>query len=280
MRRVLVWVCVLVAALSGAARAEQGREQTLADIRQELSVLYVEVQKLKRELSTTGAASAPTVDASVLDRVSAIERELERLTNATEKLQFRIARIVRDGTNRIGDLEFRLCELESGCDIARLKQGTTLGGEVAPADTAQTPATPPADDKAGDMQLAVGERADFEAADKALKAGDFAAAAEQFARFRETYPGSPLEAQAGLKRGQALEASGATTKAARAYLDTFSADPDGPQAPEALYRLGRALGELNQISEACTTLAEVGRRFPGGQPADDARAQMQSLGCQ
>ena len=31
--------------------------QTLADVRQELTVLNVEVQKLRRELSTTGGAS-------------------------------------------------------------------------------------------------------------------------------------------------------------------------------------------------------------------------------
>ena len=81
---------------------------TLADIRQELSVLYVEIQKLKRELSTTGGPSVSTGGSSVLDRVAAIESELQRLTQQTEQLEYRVQRVVEDGTNRIGDLEFRL----------------------------------------------------------------------------------------------------------------------------------------------------------------------------
>ena len=48
----------LIGALSVQARPVAAQsDQTLADIRQELSVLYVEIQKLKRELSTTGTPS-------------------------------------------------------------------------------------------------------------------------------------------------------------------------------------------------------------------------------
>lgn len=270
-----------MAGLAGAAAAQQDRDATLADIRQELSVLFVELQKLKRERSTTGGAGTLAAGGSVIERVSAIESELQRLTAKTEELEFRIDRIVRDGTNRLGDLEFRLCELESDCDIAQLEAGTTLGGDLPETGDDPAPAEPPIDDgAAGEAEFAVGERADFDAADTALAEGDYAAAAEGFARFRENYPGSPLEAEAGLKRGEALEAAGKTSRAARAYLDTFSAAPNGPQAPQALYRLGRALGQLGQTEEACVTLAEVGYRFPGGGPAQQARAEMQALGCQ
>lgn len=107
-------------------------QQTLADIRQELTVLHVEIQRLKRELSTTGTPSAAVTGNSVLDRVGAIETELERLTLQTEELGHRIDRIVSDGTNRIGDLEFRLVELEGG-DLGALGETTTLGGGKLPA---------------------------------------------------------------------------------------------------------------------------------------------------
>lgn len=283
MRRVLLTIWVTVWVTAGVAQA-QDRDQTLADIRQEMSVLYVELQKLKRELSTTGGVSDVAVGGSVIDRVSAIESELQRLTSKTEELEFRIDRVVEDGTNRLGDLEFRLCELEADCDIAQLGQGTTLGG-VAPA-TSGTSATQPAPaetespDIEDGVQLAVGEQADFDAARKALEEGDHAAAADQFALFLRNYPGSPLAGAAGLLRGQALEQSGEVSKAARAYLDTFSADPNGPRAPEALFRLGRALGQLGQTDEACVTLSEVGFRFPEAQSAQDARSEMQRLGCQ
>jgi type II secretory pathway component PulJ len=53
----LLRLIALVAALAVATPvAAQDRAQTLADIRQELSVLWVEIQNLRRELSTTGGA--------------------------------------------------------------------------------------------------------------------------------------------------------------------------------------------------------------------------------
>ena len=109
-------------AVSVVPGVTQEREQTLADIRQELTVLHVEVQRLNRELSTTGAPSASLAGTSVLDRVTAIEAELQRLTSKTEELQYRVQRIVEDGTNRIGDLEFRLVELEGGTSRRSVKR--------------------------------------------------------------------------------------------------------------------------------------------------------------
>ena len=92
----------------------QDREQTLADIRQDLTVLFVEVQNLRRELSTTSGPSVNLSGTNIPGRVDQLEAELARLTAQTEELQNRVDRIVTDGTNRIGDLEFRLVELEGG----------------------------------------------------------------------------------------------------------------------------------------------------------------------
>lgn len=263
-----------VAAGPGAAAA-QDRAQTLADIRQELSVLYVEIQRLKRELSTTAAPGTVIAGVTPLERLDAIEAELQRLTAKTEELEFRIDRITRDGTNRIGDLEFRLCELEEGCDIASLGDTPTLGG-VDASENLPTPAPPPAP---GGPSLAIGEQAEFERAAEALAQGDFQRAAELFAAHVEAYPGGPLSAEAHLRRGDALTALGRGTEAARAYLASFSGDPNGPFAPEALTKLGRALAALGQTQDACITLGEVAVRFPGDPQVAEARQSMAALGC-
>ncbi|PVA10267.1 tol-pal system protein YbgF [Pelagivirga sediminicola] len=283
MRRLAALILTATLAFAMPAMA-QDKAATLADIRQEMSVLYVEVQKLKRELSTTGAAGQLNTSGSVLDRVGSIESELQRLTARTEEMQQRIDRVVTDGTNRIGDLEFRLVELEGG-DTSQLGETTTLGGgdmpqssrgggitsAIQPADTAPAaPAEP----------LAVGEQADFDAAEATFASGDNAAAAEQFGTFLQTYPGSPLSARAYLMRGQALDGAGDTKGSAKAYLDAFSADKTGPQAPDALFRLGRALGRLGQTEAACQTLSEVETRFPGAPAGGEARGEMQTIGCQ
>ena len=250
-------------------------DQTLADIRQELTVLNVAVQGLKRELSTTGGATTSSGGGSVLDRVNTMESELQRLTSKSEELENRINRIVADGTNRIGDLEFRLVELEGG-DISTLGQTTTLGGagQTAMASSLTAPATP-----TNQAELAVGEKADFERAQAALASSDFRAAADQFATFNQTYPGGPLAAEADLRRGTALRGLGDIREAARAFLASFSADPVGPMAPNALFELGSALGDLDQKQEACVTLSEVDLRFPDSPFVAQAQFRRQALAC-
>lgn len=267
---------LLGAVLAGAPAlaSAQDRAQSLADIRQELTVLYVEIQKLKTELSTTGGANVTTGVGSLSQRMAAIEGELLRLTSKTEQLEFRINSIVKDGTNRIGDLEFRLVELEGG-DISQLGETSTLGGGVAP----EGPVTAPIAPTSPATELAVGEQQDFDAAGGALEAGDFAQAATLYTQFIENYPGSPLTSEAHFQRGEALTGTGDVKNAARAYLNAFSGAPNSDRAPDALYRLGYSLGELGQVNEACATLAEVGKRFPGAPAVADAQTARQALSC-
>lgn len=267
----------LALALAPMMGAAQDRDETLADIRQQLTVLYVDIQQLKRELSTTGGAGSTTAGASTLERVDTIERQLQVLTGKTEQLQYRVERIVQDGTNRIGDLEFRLVELEGG-DLSALGETTTLGGDVE-TDQAVSDNTQGSGDAADSSELAVGEEADFARAMTALDGGDFGAAADQFESFVQTYPGSPLEAEAHLRRGQALEGMEEDTRAARAFLEAYSGGPQAGTAPEALYRLGKSLGALGQTNEACVTLNEVGVRYPQSGFVTQARDAMSILDC-
>ncbi len=267
MRRLLLIAALLV---PGLAQAQDG--ETLADIRQELQVLFVEVQRLNRELSTTGGPQTNLSGTGALERIDAMEAELRRLTGLTEELENRINRVVSDGTNRIGDLRFRVCELEEGCDIAALGETPPLGGvETLPA-AKPSPVTEGA-------ELAVGEREDFDRAQTAFDAGDFGRAAELFRAFTDTYTGGPLTGEAHFLRGEALSETGDDTAAARAYLDAFSGQPQGPVAAQALLELGRKLGTLGQREDACATLGEVPTRFPGSDAAGEAETARGDLGC-
>ena len=269
-------LCVFALAVpfAGAAKAE-----TLADIRAELSQLAASLQSLKSELVSSGTGLQAAGGATALDRMNTMEAELSRLTSETEELQNRIDRVVSDGTNRVGDLEFRLCEMEEGCDIANLPITTTLGGEAGTAAPAlPVPgSTPP---PASGAELAVGEQADFDRAREVLDQGDFRGAADLFATFTQTYTGGPLTGEAHFRRGEALTKLGETANAARAYLEGFSGSPDGPFAADNLLRLGTSLGQLGQTQEACVTLAEVATRFPGHLATAEAASQMRTLGCQ
>lgn len=268
-------VLVLWLGALAAPAFAQDRAQTVADIRGELAALAVELQALRSELVASGPAGMQAAGGvSALDRMNAIEAELVRLTSQTEALQNKVGRIVADGTNRIGDLEFRLCELEEGCDISSLPITESLGGGGTAAPAALPQATGTAQ-----PELAMSEKADFDRAKGVLDQGDFRGAADQFAAFAQTYPGGPLTGEAHFLRGEALAQLGETSEAARAYLEAFSGQPDGPRAGDSLLRLGQSLGQLGQAQEACVTLAEVPLRFPGIPAAAEAEATMDNLGC-
>ena len=259
-------VLLLASLLCSGAVFAQDKGQSLADIRQDLSLLYIEIQKLKRELSTTQLPSGLQSGDSVLERVNAIELELQRLTGATEQLDYRLKRVVEDGTNRIGDLEFRLIELEGG-DISNLADTTTLGGDAELQEqTVPIEASP---------ELAVGEEADFDLAQSAFDAENYIEATEMLNRFSQTYPDSPLIAEAHLLRGKAFEAVEDYKASARAYLESYNT----LKSPDALQRLSNSLISLGQMETGCQMLSQVELLFPGTSYAAAAQSEMQRLQC-
>tara|TARA_B100001093_G_scaffold509352_1_gene573210 strand:- start:761 stop:1576 length:816 start_codon:yes stop_codon:yes gene_type:complete len=267
MNRLIFVVLLGLFPYSGTA---QDQKQTLADIRQDLSYLFVEIMRLKRELSTTQSPSGIVSGQSVVERVNAIEAELQRLTGATENLEFRVSRVISDGTNRIGDLEFRLVELEGG-DLSALEESTTLGALI------EDPKLEPA--KSPNVELAVGEEADFALAQAAMEEERYNDAAEMFSRFGTTYPASPLVAKAYLLRGKSLEAQEDYKASARAYLESFSNYPNADVAPEALTLLGKALVSAGKLEAGCQTLLQVEIRFPDSSFAMDAQEEIKTLEC-
>ena len=268
----------LAAFLPAAGFAQDA--QTLADIRAEIGALQAAFNSLKSELVTSGAAASGVAGGDALQRMDAIEAALMRLTAKTEEVELKVNRVVSDGTNRIGDLEFRLCEVEPGCDISALGETAPLGGGAGGGAVAPVApvATAPAAGGTG-PELAIGEQADFDRAKGVLGQGDFRTAADLFATFTQSYPGGPLTQEAHYLRGESLSQLGDTAGAARSYLEAFSGQPSGPQAAPALLKLGQALGALGQTPEACVTLLEVGTRFPGSAEAATAASAMAGLGC-
>lgn len=254
----------------------QDKAQTLADLKIELGQLMAEFTVLKRELVTSGAAQTGAAGGDALQRLDAIEAAIARLTSQAEAVEIKVNKVVSDGTNRIGDIEYRLCEVTEGCDVGTLPETPILGGADTNTIITSGDGAPVTDAP----ELAIGEKRDFDKASEMLTAGDFQAAADRFSGFLQAYPGSPLTQEVQYKRGEALTGVNDTKGAARSYLDAFSGKPEGEFAAEALLKLGQALGALGQVPEACQTLAEVGIRFAGSGQAMDATTAMQGLGCQ
>lgn len=275
MLRYILISMMFPAVAFGQAQADP---ETLLDIRTELTQLYAEIEALRTEIAQDagGGASAQMTGPAVL-RLDMLEQELRDVTGQVEQLRFRIDQIVEDGTRRIGDLEFRLVELEGG-DISALGDTPILGG--APNQMASIiPSRPkPAVEEDG-IELAVSEESDFDAATLSLGDGDYANAVIQFGQFLSNYPGGPLSARALYHMGEAQEAMGQHKEAARSYLDSFTAQPNGDYAPQALLHVGLSLGQLGKVANACQTLGEVLERYPESEVVAQTRSSQLELGC-
>lgn len=273
--RALLVAGLVACALAAPAAAQQ---QNLADVKAELSLLDDQVEQLRDALVRSGPAHGlPMASATPLTRLDQLEAELRHLTDRVDVLTNDVRRIVDDATNRVGDIEFRLAELEGG-DTSVLVKPEPLGGGVTgpkprPTPGGSTVASP-------ETPLVATEQADFDAAVAAADAGENAKAAVLFGSFLANYPGGPLQTDAQFRRGESLSATGDWRGAARSYLDAFSGAPQSPLAPRALYRLAIALGELGQINEACLTLTEVDSRYPGSEVAADVATERVTLRCQ
>ena len=276
---------VLGAALPVAAQDAQ----TLADIRTELNQLTADLQSLRGQLVASGPAGfAAAGGDSAIDRMNAMEARLAQLTGQTEKLQNQIDRVVRDGTTRIGDIEFRLCEMEEGCDLGSLTTPTLgeQGGGTSPMpgsdqQGALAPASPsPAiSSPLAGPAVTAAEKADFDRAQEVLGQGDFRRAADLFAAIAQTHAGGPLTAHALFLRGAALDAAGDLEGAGIAWLESFAANPNGPQAADALLGLSRAMSAKGGPQEGCFYLQEITSRFPGTPQAAEAEKRITATDC-
>ncbi|MFB9221442.1 tetratricopeptide repeat protein [Paracoccus cavernae] len=260
---------------------------SLADIRTELGQLTSDLQSLRAELVASGPAGFQAAGGdSAIDRMNAMEARLAQLTGQTEQLQNRIDRVVRDGTTRIGDIEFRLCEMEEGCDLGSLTTptlGDQNGGAALPPSNQSGmltggAATRPATPAAGAATKA--EQADFDRAREVLGQGDFRLAADLFAAVAKTHAGGPLTAEALFLRGAALDSAGDLEGAGAAWLESFAANPNGPQAPDALLGLSRAEATTGDAKNGCPFLLEISVRFPDAPQASEAAKRLEAVGCE
>lgn len=255
-----------------------GQQPSLADLRTELSGLRKQLQSLRGEMVASGQAGFQAAGGdSAIDRMNTIEQRLRQLTDRTEQLQNRINRIVEDGTRRIGDIEFRLCEMDESCDLAALTT-PELGG-LAQGGANVPPALPPQTVPDNTGAASESEQADFEAANAALNAGDFERAADLFGQVADKHAGGPLTAEALYLRGASLDSAGRDKDAASAWLESFAADPDGTRAAESLLGLARVIAADGDPVAACLYLGEIPARFPGTDFATEAERRMVVIGC-
>lgn len=254
---------VLVMGLAGPVSAD-----SLADMRQNLADLLLETQSLQLEMVRTKETRFINGGA-LIDRAVSIENELQRLTGQTEELAYRISAIVRDATQRIANLEARVCALEHGCVVAELGATLPIGPEQKPLANLTVTS----------KILTVSEQVEFDAANKMLISGDIISAVQMLEDFVTDFPIGPLTQKAHLFLGHGYMDIFEFRLAARAYLEAYSVDETNAVAPSALYHLALAFHKMGNAEEGCLTLKEVQFRYADLNIVADAKQAEAELAC-
>ena len=194
--------------------------EQVSEIRLELSENKASIVKDAIEASENIVASGIKKSAgSVLFRLDAIEEEMRNLTGIIEELQFYTKNIALDATNRIGDIEFRLTELEGG-DLSLLGNSRIIGGNKETSNA--------------NAELAITEKSSYDTALKLLNDDKFDLAINEFDKLINAFPNGPLTVAAHYSKGDAFFGMNSWVQAIDSYLESFKLEPTGKYAENAI----------------------------------------------
>jgi len=233
------------------------------DLLYRLDVISAEIADIRAQLG--GSVQQPARPSVGTGEVGALEDEVRRLTAKVERLENQIRQLNSQTSNKLGDIEFRLNDLEG-------VPNDGAGTQPLIQDNGAQVETPTA-------ALSVSEQGDLDRAVSDVNQGRFDQAEDRLRQFLNSYPGSPLRGEAWFWLGESQFVRGNLADSARSYLNGYQEDRTGRRAAGNLLKLGTSLGRLGQLNEACSTLGEVRRQFPNSPEAGRADAEADNLTC-
>lgn len=259
MRTGIKLMLVVAAALVAAAPV-QAQRQSLAD----------RVGALEQQVNNS------QVNADMLQQLQQLRDQMRALQGTIEQLQHENEQLKQRGRDQYLDLDGRLNRLEGGVPESSTNTETPAAAAKQPgATTVERPPTVRGD--AGSLASAGNERAAYNAAFDALKAGDYAESAQLFQGFLEIYPNAVYTPNALYWLGESYYATRNFKMAEVQFRDLVARYPTHDKAAGGLLKLG-----LSQLGEgdgalAEQTLEEVVSRFPGSDAARTAQDRLQSI---
>lgn len=253
----LLWMPALLLAMLAPGDASAQRRQSIAD----------RVAALEQQ------ANAPSPTLELLKQIEDMRAEIAALRSQVEELQHQNEETARSARTQYLDVDTRLQRLEA----ANQPPPMALDPAGAPVDAAPADATAPAKP----VPAGAGEKAAYDAALNALKAGEYVDSARQFADFLARFPNGPYAPNALYWLGESYYVTQNYALAADQFRTLLDRYPANDKAPGALLKLGLAQYGLRQNEAAMTTLRQVAQRYPGSDAAriaDDRLRSMQLAG--
>lgn len=250
-----------------------------------INALKAELDQARTQLADTRAELT-----AMRNRMNAVEGSLQELGNGGVGATGNAAEIGRRLAALESEVRAQRDLLKVREDELRLLRDAVLQGAPRPPDAEPTVKEPRGPTGAGGAPQVARPaprpepeaptlQQDYENAWKRLRERDFRGAIEQFKKFVEEHPDSPLTDNAQYWIGESHYALQEFDDAILEFDVVRKKYPDGDKAPAAWLKIGYAFAELGNRVDARLILQEVINRYPDSEEAGKAREKLQALGA-
>jgi tol-pal system protein YbgF len=276
---------------SGVPARAQTQMET-SQLMNRINELENQVQTLSRAVykGDKGAAAAMANSVSSADataaanndaRMTAIEDKQRELTGQLEKISFDLQQI-KDRVDKMqGDNEQRFQQMEHNAS-AQPQPSSVVAPAPAPAPAASGGAAPQgetlgtvSDSHAGPAEQLYGE------AFADVRDSKYDEAEAKLKQFISQYPGHALTPNAQYWLGETYYVREDYKKAAQTFAQGYQSYPKSAKAEDSLYKLALSLAKMDKKDDACVSLRQLQKDFPGDTGKLHAKAvdEIKQLGC-
>ena len=254
-----------------------------------LNQLENQVQTLSRsvyrgEKGMSGGMVESSGDSAAIagfeERLSQIEAQQRDITGQLEKIGYDVKQLNDRLDKAQADTEMRLGALEGGANTYAPAPVATPAYEDRTAGNYGSSSSEGVLGTLGGVPENAAEGL-YEDAFADIRDAKYDRAESKFAKFMEVYPDHQLAANAQYWLAETFYVRGDYKEAAKMFAHGYQDYPRAPKAADSLLKLGLSLSKLGKKDDACVSLRQLQKDFPGATSPATKRAQqeMKQLGC-
>lgn len=215
----------------------------------------------------------------LLNQLTQLRSEVQALRAQVEELQQQNQQLQSTSKAQYLDLDGRLNRLEGAGPIVPPPASGAPAATAAPATAAPAvrDSAPAVYGDRGAIAQGAGERAAYDAAFNALKAGQYVQSAGLFQDFLEQYPGGSYAPNALYWLGESYYVTQNYSLAQQQFQSLLDRYPTHDKAPGALLKVGLSQYGAREYEAAERTLSEVTSRYPGTDAARTAADRLHAI---
>src|SRR6185437_12477578 len=227
------------------------------------------------------AASAPPPPSNsltLLNQVQAMRDQMQQMQGQIEVLQHQLQDFQQTSKDQYLDLDSRVGKLEHAQGASAASSASVASAPVASAKPAPGTSAPAASASAKPAAAdTAAAQADYDAAFKSLRAGNYVDSARGFRAFIDKHPDSPLVSNAWYWLGGSYYVTQNYKVALAAFQTLLQKYPDSPKASEAQLRIADCQIGMKDNAAARATLQAVIKAHPGTPLAKRAQERLQDI---